>query len=217
MPQPLVLYSYRYSVYCWIVRLTLAEKQLSFAVCELNPFDKDQNQARFERSPFGMVPVLTHGDFTLYESAAICRYIDLSFPDPALVPKEPMAAAQMVQAISIIDSYGYQPMIRQVFAHRVFRPTEGLEASEDEIARGLSASAPALKALEALCGQGFARAGGQKTLADCHLAPMFGYFSQAEEGAEMMTNHPKLAQWCAQLQDCQNFRETEPKVGRQGP
>ena len=217
MPQPLVLYSYLYSVYCWIVRLTLAEKQLSFAVSELNPFDKDQNQARFERSPFGMVPVLTHGDFTLYESAAICRYIDLSFPDPALVPKEPMAAAQMVQAISIIDSYGYQPMIRQVFAHRVFRPTEGLEASEDEIARGLAASAPVLKALEALCGQGFARAGGQKTLADCHLAPMFGYFSQAEEGAEMVAYHPKLAQWCAQLQDWQNFRETEPKVGRQGP
>ena len=217
MPQPLVLYSYRYSVYCWIVRLTLAEKQLSFAVSELNPFDKDQNQARFERSPFGMVPVLTHGDFTLYESAAICRYIDLSFPDPALVPKEPMAAAQMVQAISIIDSYGYQPMIRQVFAHRVFRPTEGLEASEDEIARGLAASAPVLKAIEALCGQGFARVGGQKTLADCHLAPMFGYFAEAEEGAEKVASHPKLAQWCAQLQDWQNFRETEPKVGRQGP
>ena len=216
MPQPLVLYSYRYSVYCWIVRLTLAEKQLSFAVSELNPFDKDQNQARFERSPFGMVPVLTHGDFTLYESAAICRYIDLSFPDPALVPKEPMAAAQMVQAISIIDSYGYQPMIRQVFAHRVFRPTEGLEASEDEIARGLAASAPVLKALEALCGQGFARAGGQKTLADCHLAPMFGYFSQAEEGAEMVASHPKLAQWCAQLQDWQNFRDTEPQIGAAG-
>ena len=217
MPQPLVLYSYRYSVYCWIVRLTLAEKQLSFAVSELNPFDKDQNQARFERSPFGMVPVLTHGDFTLYESAAICRYIDLSFPDPALVPKEPMAAAQMVQAISIIDSYGYQPMIRQVFAHRVFRPMEGLEANKDEIARGLAASAPVLKALEALCGQGFARAGGQKTLADCHLAPMFGYFSQAEEGAEMLANHPKLARWCAQLQGWKSFRETEPKVGRQGP
>ena len=216
MPQPLVLYSYHYSVYCWIVRLTLAEKQLSFTLSELNPFDKDQDQARFERSPFGMVPVLTHGDFTLYESAAICRYIDLSFPDPALVPKEPMAAAQMVQAISIIDSYGYQPMIRQVFAHRVFRPTEGLEASEDEIARGLAASAPVLKALVALCGQGFARAGGQKTLADCHLAPMFGYFSQAEEGAEMLANHPKLARWCAQLQDWDSFHDTEPKIRAAG-
>ena len=58
MSQPMVLYSYRYSVYCWIVRLTLAEKRLSFVACELNPFDKDQ--ARFERSPFGLVPVLYH-------------------------------------------------------------------------------------------------------------------------------------------------------------
>ena len=210
----MVLYSYRYSVYCWIVRLTLAEKRLSFVVCELNPFDKDQ--ARFERSPFGLVPVLEHGAFTLYESAAICRYIDLSFPDPALVPKEPMVAAQMAQAINIIDAHGYQPMIRQVFAHRVFRPIEGLEASEDEIASGLAASVPVLKALEALCGQWFARAGGQKTLADCHLAPMFGYFSQTEEGAKMVASYPKLAQWCAQLKDWQNFRDTAPKIGVAG-
>ncbi|MBT6099809.1 MAG: glutathione S-transferase family protein [Marinovum sp.] len=214
MSQPMVLYSYRYSVYCWIVRLTLAEKRLSFVVCELNPFDKDQ--ARFERSPFGLVPVLEHGAFTLYESAAICRYIDLSFPDPALVPKEPMVAAQMAQAINIIDAHGYQPMIRQVFAHRVFRPIEGLEACEDEIASGLAASVPVLKALEALCGQGFARAGGQKTLADCHLAPMFGYFSQTEEGAKMVASYPKLAQWCAQLKDWQTFCDTTPKIGVAG-
>ena len=163
------------------------------------------------------MPVLKHGAFTLYESAAICRYIDLSFPeDPALVPKEPMAAAQMAQAINIIDNYGYRPMIRQIFAHRVFRPIEGLEASEDKIASGIVAAAPVLKALEPLCGQGFARAGGQKTLADCHLAPMFGYFSQAEEGAEMVASHPMLAQWYAQLQDWKNFRDTEPQIGAAG-
>ena len=213
----MVLYSYRYSVYCWIARLTLAEKRISFTLCDLNPFDNDYQQARFEHSPFGLVPVLKHGAFTLYESAAICRYIDLSFPeDPALVPKEPMAAAQMAQAINIIDNYGYRPMIRQIFAHRVFRPIEGLEASEDKIASGIVAAAPVLKALEPLCGQGFARAGGQKTLADCHLAPMFGYFSQAEEGAEMVASHPMLAQWYAQLQDWKNFRDTEPQIGAAG-
>ena len=56
----------------------------------------------------------------------------------------------------------------------------------------------------------------QKTLADCHLAPMFGYFSQAEEGAKMVASYPKLAQWCAQLQDWQNFCDTEPKIGVAG-
>ena len=130
MSPPLVLYSYRYSVYCWIVRLTLAEKRISFTLCDLNPFDNDYQQARFEHSPFGLVPVLKHGAFTLYESAAICRYIDLSFPDPALVPKEPMAAAQMAQAINIIDNYGYRPMIRQIFAHRVFAPLRDLRPAK---------------------------------------------------------------------------------------
>ena len=211
MSDPLVLYSYRYSVYCWIIWLTLAEKQTSYSVYEINPFVEDYDQAWFERSPFGLVPILEHGAFTLYETAAICRYIDLSFPDPALVPKEPRAAAQMAQAINIIDNYGYQPMIRKVFAHRVFRSIEGLEACDDEIASGLVASAPVLKALEPLCGQGFARPYGQKTLADCHLAPMFGYFSQAAEGAEMLSKYPKLSEWCAQLKDWHSFRNTKPK------
>ena len=209
----MVLYSYRYSVYCWIARLTLAEKRLSYAVLEINPFAEDQGHTRFERTPFGLVPVLEHGAFTLYESAAICRYIDLSFPDPALVPKEPMVAAQMAQAINIIDAYGYQPMIRQVFAHRVFRPIEGLEASEDQITAGMAATRPVLKALEPLCGQGFARADGRKTLADCHLAPMLDYFSRAAEGADMFRGYPKLAQWCAQLKDWQTFCDTTPKIG----
>ena len=84
MSQPLVLYNYRYSVYCWIVWITLAEKRLSYSVSETNPFAEDHGHTRFERTPFGLVPVLEHDAFTVYETAAICRYIDLSFPDPCL-------------------------------------------------------------------------------------------------------------------------------------
>ena len=68
--------------------------------------------------------VLKHGDFTLHESAAICRYIDRSFPEPALVPKEPIAASQTVQAIRIIQRYCYQAIIGYIFACRVFHPIE---------------------------------------------------------------------------------------------
>ena len=32
----------------------------------------------------------------------------------------------------------------------------------------------------------------------------------------MVTSYPMLAQWCAQLQDWQNFRDTEPKIGAAG-
>ena len=45
---------------------------------------------------------------------------------------------------------------------------------------------------------------------------MFGYFSQAEEGAKMVASYPKLAQWCAQLQDWHSFHDTEPKIGAAG-
>ena len=71
-------------------------------------------------------------------------------PGPALQPGAPRALARMDQIIGVVDSYGYWPMVRQVFSHRVFRPRAGRPADEAEVARGLAGAAKVLAALEAL-------------------------------------------------------------------
>ena len=55
------------------------------------------------RHPFGRIPVVDHGDFSLYETQAILRYIDRIVPRPALTPAEPRAAARMDQLMNIND------------------------------------------------------------------------------------------------------------------
>ena len=59
----------------------------------------------------------------------------------------------MDQIIGIVDSYGYWPMVRQVFSHRVFRPPLGQPADEAEVERGLAGAAKVLAALEALASE----------------------------------------------------------------
>ena len=72
-------------------------------------------------------------------------------PSPArrCSPGDPRALARMDQIIGIVDAYGYWPMVRQVFSHRVFRPRVGQPGDEAEIARGLPASAKVLSGARA--------------------------------------------------------------------
>lgn len=44
-------------------------------------------------SPYSKVPVLRHGDVTIYESSIVNEYLDEVFPEPGLMPKEPGARA----------------------------------------------------------------------------------------------------------------------------
>ena len=124
----LVLHGYRYSVYLRIVRLVLTEKGLPYDRVEVNPFAADLPADYLKLHPFGRVPTLVHDDFALYETAAITRYIDRAFPRPRLQPEEPRQAARMDQVIAVADAYGYWPLVRQVFSHRVFRPGVGQPA-----------------------------------------------------------------------------------------
>ncbi|MBB4301544.1 glutathione S-transferase [Rhodobium orientis] len=210
MAATVILYGYRFSVYHRIARMALHEKGVPYDVVDVDPFADDVPDAYRAIHPFGRVPALRHGAFTLYETAAITRYVDAAFDGPALTPTDPKALARMAQIIAIIDSYGYWPLVRQVFAHRVFRPAEGAVGDEAEIAAGLEAAGPVLAALEAIAAEGLVLNGRDVTLADCHLAPMTAYFTMAGEGAAAMKSYPALMRWWAWARALPSLVETDP-------
>jgi glutathione S-transferase len=204
----LVLHGYYYSVYNRIARLALAEKGVAYDRVEVNPF-ADTPPEYLALHPFGRVPTLVHDGFVLYETGAITRYVDRSFPGPALQPATPRALARMDQLIGVIDSYGYWPMVRQVFSHRVFRTAAGRPVDEAEIARGLDGSAKVLAALEALASEPFL-AGPELSLADLHVGAMIAYFTLAPEGAAALAKYPRLAKWWAHVSHRASFATTDP-------
>ena len=202
----LTLYGYRYSVYTRVVRIVLHLKSAAYEFHDLNPFEKDITDLH----PFGKVPVLDHRMNKVFETNAITRYLDRAISGVALQPDEPYELALQDQIISIVDNYAYEPMVRSVFAHRVFRPLEGLGADEDIIKDGLDTSKQVLCVLEDFAGRKNILDGQNITLADCHLLPLIDYFQQSNEGRVLLADFPHLSKWWSSVSGLKIGTATRP-------
>ncbi len=190
-----ILFGASYSVYVRAARMTLLEKGVPHRLVEIDIFaEGGPPDGYLERQPFGRIPALEHDGFHLYETGAITRYVDEAFDGPALTPRGVRGHARVNQVLSIIDSYLYRPLVREIYVERCLRPTEGRATDEDKIAAALPLARTCLGALEDLVDpEGPWIVGEQLTLADLHLAPMAAYFTRSPEAAELMG--PRLARW----------------------
>ena len=206
------LYGYQYSVYTWIARLALCEKHVSFEWVEIDPFADTVPASYLELNPFKRVPTLRHDDFVLYETGTICRYVDEAFDGPKLQWSRPAERARTSQIVSIVDGYGYWPLVRQVFSHDVFRPRLGRSRDEAEVQRGLIAAPQVLWAIENLAVGGDYLIGDGLSLADIHFAPMIGYFTMSPRGKALLEKYDRLSQWWASMSRRETVETTQPKL-----
>ena len=192
-----ILFGAAYSVYVRAARLALEEKRVRYRLVEVDVFAPDGPPADYlERQPFKRIPAFEHDGFRLYETGAITRYIDEAFAGPPLMPSAPRAQARANQIISIIDNYGYRPLIWDIFVERVRAPAQGRSADEAKIAAALPSAALCLRALDDLVeSQGPYLTGTVISLADLHLAPMVAYLAMAKEGAALLAAQPRLSRW----------------------
>jgi glutathione S-transferase len=213
VPVPeLTLYGLERSVYTRIARLALEEKGLAYRLEEVEIFGPEGvPPAHRERHPFGRIPVLQHGGFMLYETAAITRYVDEAFAGPALQPAEAAQHARMQQLIGLLDAYAYRPMVWGVFVERVRKPLGGGATNEDEVRRSLAAAGTALQALDALVRPAPLLLGAQPTLADLHAYPMLRYFALAPEGRSVLGEHRALEAWLDTMAGRESVQRTRSR------
>lgn len=96
----------------------LAEKGRDADVVLVDVFKNEQNQpTHLKRHPFGHIPVLQDGNFELYETPAILRYIDKKWPAPSLTPVSLQDSARMDQWLCIEQAY-LQPAMQKVIARK---------------------------------------------------------------------------------------------------
>jgi glutathione S-transferase len=92
----LTLYDYGNSVCCQKVRITLREKGLDWDAIRVDLFASEQYDPKYLKlNPKGVVPTLVHDGVPVIESTLICEYLDETFPDPPLAPKDAVQRAQM--------------------------------------------------------------------------------------------------------------------------
>ncbi|KAL1918673.1 uncharacterized protein VTP21DRAFT_2695 [Calcarisporiella thermophila] len=87
--------------------------------------------------PFGKIPVVQDGDFYIYESRAICRYLIAKYQTDTsaqLIPKDPQAAGLVEQYISVETSY-FDPGVSGFVWEALFKNMFGLGETNPELVK----------------------------------------------------------------------------------
>ena len=117
----LKLYKFGNSVCAQKVLMTLDEKGLDFETQDINLFKNEQyNPEYLKLNPKGVVPTLDHDGNIIIESTLICEYLDDTFPNPSLVPKDPFLRSQMRLWSKAVDE-GIFEATREITFASVFR------------------------------------------------------------------------------------------------
>jgi glutathione S-transferase len=210
MNSPPRVFGADYSVYVRIVRLALEEKGVGYELAPVDIFAPGGPPEWYlKRHPFGRIPAFEHGDFHLFETGAITRYVDESFDGPALQPSDPRTRATMNQIIGLLDAYAYRALVWEVYVERVSKPKRGEASDEQRISAGLQIAATCLATLTDLKADGRWLLGEQLSLADLHAAPMFAYFLMAAEARALIGNYPAIAAWWDEVRGLSSFAATE--------
>jgi glutathione S-transferase len=204
----ITLYGASASTYVRTARLTCVEKGVSYT---LEPSDLGSD-AHAKLHPFRKMPAMRHGDFTLYETGAIARYIDAAFPGPALQPSDIKARAIMDQWISAASDYCYQTMIREIVIQRVLVPMRGGKPDEAMIKAAWPKTEYQLDVIEKTLAASPYLAGNALSLADLFMLPILFYVKMQPEGGPQFAKHKAISAWFDRMAARPSFGATMPEL-----
>ena len=127
------LFGFPRSVYVQMAGIVLTHKEVSYTFHDLET--EMNTESHIALHPFERVPILRHGDFTVYETSAIVAYLEEIFPKPGLQPNSARDRARMHQWISAVNSYYYPYMIYHVSHERNVFPELGIASDETRRSR----------------------------------------------------------------------------------
>ncbi|MEM7252039.1 MAG: glutathione S-transferase [Pseudomonadota bacterium] len=145
------------------------------------------------KNPMGLVPTLIDGDFVLWESNAITRYLSAKHDTGGLCPSDPQERALADQWMDW-KLTAINPVMRPIFWGLVRTPAE--ERNEAEIKAGIDQGVQMWDLLDRhLAGREFI-VGDRLTMADIPLGPQaFRWFELVKDRPSM----PHLEAWYARL------------------
>jgi len=184
----ITLFGFTESTYSRTVRMLCILKGIEYQLAPLELYSASHKALH----PFLKVPVMQHGDFVLFESLAICTYLDeLTVDGARLLPENPKQKAIALQWISAYIDY-----IAPILIHAT-GDVWPLEAEE------------CLKSLDQHLVTNSFLAGPQPSLADLYLSPAIDYALGAAGFEDLLNNCPNLTSWWQKASSCSVFIQTE--------
>ncbi|MEO7241187.1 MAG: glutathione S-transferase family protein [Sphingomicrobium sp.] len=169
----MILYGSSMSPFVRKVLAFAGEKGIELEVVPVGP--GDPNPDFRAASPFGKMPALVDGDYSLADSSAIIHYLEAKFPEPALLPADPKLRGKTIWfdefSDTILFACGAKMFFNRVVAPR-FLNRPGDEAAADAAER--DELPPILEYLETVVpDEGGYLVGDSLTLADISVASPF--------------------------------------------
>ena len=212
----MTLYGYFRSGTSHRTRIALNLKGLDYEDITINLAQDEQLEAAFKAiNPQGLVPVLQADDLVLYQSPAILEWLEETYPEHALLPKD--ATGRMhVRALSAMIGCDIHPInnrrILQYLRHE-------LAADEQQIIawcnRWISEGFAALETrLAADKNRGQFCYGDTPSFADCYLIPQV---SSARRFKVDLTPYPNIVAIDAHCRSLKAFVDADPMVQPDAP
>ena len=105
------LYTFWRSQAAFRVRIALNLKGLTHEDVTINLDRGDQFKPEYKaQNPQAVVPTLYDGDAKLFQSIAILEYLEEKYPNPPILPKQPLARA-WVRGFALINAADSHPLI----------------------------------------------------------------------------------------------------------
>ena len=156
----LTLCGFSVSNYYNKVKLALLEKGIPFNEELVMTGSKDD--AVLAATPLGKVPFIRVDGQTLCESQVIVDYLEARFPQPPLVPADPLAAAKVRELVTFVELH-LELVARDLYAQAFFGGTAS-EGTKERVRKQLTKNIAGFKRLARFSPY---LAGDSFTMADC--------------------------------------------------
>jgi len=192
------------------VLATLAEKQAKFDFVNVDfNVGAHKKPEHLAYQPFGQVPALEDGDFKLYESRAMIRYIDEVVPGQSLTPKDTKTRALMEQWISV-ETSNFTPHAMTYIGQYMFAPMHGKQPDLAKIEEAKPKLEKCLDILDKQLAKGPHFLGDQFTLADVCFMPYFEY-AMTTPAKDLINARPNVAAWWKRVSERASWKTATAK------
>jgi len=180
-----VLCGFPLSNYYNKVKMALLEKGVPFTEERVGTGSKDE--AVRAASPLGKVPFIKTPQGALCESQVIVDWLEAAYPQPALVPSDPYAAAKVRELATFIDLH-LELVARELYVQAFFGGTVS-EATQERVRKQLDKNIAGFKRLARFAPY---VAGDTFTLADCSAwvsLPLVALATKSVLGEDLLALH----------------------------
>ena len=188
----------------WSLRGWLAVKAagVPFEETVIWMYKPDSRAEMLKHGPTGLVPVLKHGDITVWETLAICEYVAENFPAAKLWPDDARAKAHCRSMAT--EMHGGFLALRQQMPMDLSRPA-GKKDHDEACGAAIERIATLWREARGQFGQGGPYLYGRFSVADCMYAPVVYRFLTYGVSldpvcmayCEAMAAHPAMQEWKA--------------------